>query len=313
MEEAVRGGRAGWGTAVALSVAVLAFSAFDALALVFLPMSLLLVALPGQRRLVWVLAGALLFLVALGLSAGSFAVLSQGWGLTLGALFLVVTLVRPEWSVIARALTAVGSTVGMATIAVVSSGQLAGFERLVRDHLETVSSATIGDLQTRIPDSEWLAELQAAAQQVSEFQVELFPALLALQSVAALALASWWVRRLGRSDSGAFEVAPLAEFSFNDQLIWVLIAGVILLLLPIGGGVDRIATNVLVFMGALYALRGFGVFIYLAIASRSIATMVLGAIAFIFLYPVALTAALLMGVGDTWLDVRRRAETANPT
>ena len=41
--------------------------------------------------------------------------------------------------------------------------------------------------------------------------------------------------------------------------------------------------------------------------------MVFGVIALIFLYPVAFTAALLMGVGDTWLDVRRRVAQTDPS
>jgi uncharacterized protein YybS (DUF2232 family) len=141
----------------------------------------------------------------------------------------------------------------------------------------------------------------------------MFPALLALQSLVALALASWWVRRLGRSNSEAFQLAQLRDFRFNDELIWILIGALILYLLPLVELVDRIALNMILFMMVLYALRGLAVFVFLASGARSIATMVFGAVALLFLYPVAFMAALLMGVGDTWLDVRRRVAKANPT
>jgi len=172
---------------------------------------------------------------------------------------------------------------------------------------------TLADLQTRMPESAWLADLRAATERIGTLQTRLFPALLGLQSLAALALASWWIRRMGRSRSRAFRLDPLREFRFPDELIWILIGALALTLVPVWPGASRVALNVLVFMGALYALRGLAIFVFLATGSRSIPTMVLGTIALVFLYPVAFTAALLMGVGDTWLDVRRRVVLARPT
>jgi len=48
-----------WSTAIALSVAVLLLSVFDAVPLVALPLAVLLVALPAERRWKWVAVGAL--------------------------------------------------------------------------------------------------------------------------------------------------------------------------------------------------------------------------------------------------------------
>ena len=58
-----------------------------------------------------------------------------------------------------------------------------------------------------------------------------FPALLALQSLAALALAWATYHRLGRARLGA-PLEPLREFRFNDQLVWGLIVGLTIVLLP---------------------------------------------------------------------------------
>ena len=52
-------------------------------------------------------------------------------------------------------------------------------------------------------------------------------------------------------------------------LIWVLIVALAVVLLPLGDVGTRIALNGLVFMGALYALRGLAVFVFLASGSRS--------------------------------------------
>jgi hypothetical protein len=313
MEEAVEGGRGRWSTAIALSFVVLVLSIFDALALVVLPLAILIVALPAEKRARWVAVGIALWLLAFLFSGGELAMLSRGWALMLGALFLVLTLARPVWDVTTRALLATAIGVVLGGVALAISGQADELDANVRQHLTTVSTLTLGDLQSRMPDSPWLAELRTATEQIADLQADLFVAMLALQSVAALALVAWWIRRIGRSDSEAFVLGRLREFRFNDQLIWILIAGVVALLLPLNSLGERIAINTLVFMAAIYALRGLAVFVFLATESKSVPTMVLGALAFVFLYPIALTAALMMGVGDTWLDVRRRVAAATPT
>ncbi len=313
MEEAVGGGRGRWSAAIGLSIGVLLLSVLDALALVLLPLAILMVGWPSDRRAKWLVAGVLLWLLGVLVVGGPFALLSRGWALLLGGVYLALSLIRPEWPVTSRALAATGVALGIGAAGLVLSGQAGAFDTQIREHFAAMSSLTVADLQERMPDSQWVAELRGATEQISAAQARLFPALLALQSLVALALASWWVRWLGRARSGAFELRRLRDFRFNDQLIWLLIAGLVLLVLPFGAGAQRMAINMIVFMTALYALRGLAVFMYLAVGSRSIPTMVFGVIALIFLYPVAFTAALLMGVGDTWLDVRRRVAQTDPS
>jgi Predicted membrane protein (DUF2232) len=314
VEEAVaEGGRGRWSAAIGLSVAVLLLAVFDALALVLLPLAILLVGLPGERRMKWVAAGVILWAVAIVLSAGDLSALSRGWALMLGATYLMLTLIRPEWTVISRALAAVGIGLGAGGLGLLLSGQAAVLDGMVQSHFESIAAISLGNLQTQMPDATWLTDLRATTEQLASLQADMFPALLALQSIAALALASWWTRRIGRSGSASFALHRLRDFRFNDQLIWFLITALIVLLLPLGEMADRIALNGLVFMVALYALRGLAVFVFLATGSRSVPTMLIGAVALVVLYPVAFTAALLMGVGDTWLDVRRRVAGPKPT
>ena len=59
-------------------------------------------------------------------------------------------------------------------------------------------------------------------------------------------------------------------------------------------------------------LDGLGVFVFLAGGAPSFLTVMFGALMAIFLYPLVLTAAVLVGLGDTWLDVRGRAAAAPP-
>jgi hypothetical protein len=305
--------RGRWSAAVGLTLAVLLLAVFDALALVLLPLAMLLIVLPAERRAGWVVAGVALWFLALLFSGGPLGEVSRGWALMLAAIYYVVTLARPEWPVTSRTLVSVGVAAGAGFLGLLATGQLAALDALVESHFTTVSALTMGNLQNGLPDSSWAADLRAATEMIGQWQARLFPALLALQSLAALALASWWVRRIGRSEGESFALAPLADFRFNDQLIWLLIGALLVMLLPFGAGVNRLSLNVLVFMVALYALRGLAVFVFLAKGSRSVPTMVLGSLALVFLYPVAITAAVLMGVGDTWLDVRKRVAVARPT
>jgi hypothetical protein len=79
---------------------------------------------------------------------------------------------------------------------------------------------------------------------------------------------------------------------------------------PLGEGAARAGYNLLLFMSALYALRGLAVFVFLARGAPTATSIVLGALATLLFYPVVFTAALLVGLGDTWLDVRGRVVAA---
>ena len=212
MEEAVEGGRGRWSTAIGLSFLVLVLSIFDALALLVLPLALLMIALPAQKRGRWLVVGALLWALAFLVSSGELAIVSRGWALMLGAVFVVLTLARPSWDVTSRALVSTAMSLSVSGVALLLTGQADELDAAVRRHLTDVSVLTIGDLQSRMPDSAWLADLRTATQQIAEAQALLFIALLALESVAALALAAWWIRRVGRSDSEAFVLARLRDF-----------------------------------------------------------------------------------------------------
>ena len=66
----------------------------------------------------------------------------------------------------------------------------------------------------------------------------------------------------------------------------------------------------MVFMGALYALRGSAVFMFIS-GGLSVFGYVMLAIALVLAAPVVLGVAMVVGIGDTWFDVRARLrETA---
>jgi hypothetical protein len=310
VEEGSGVARGRWGTAIALTMAVVFLSVFDAVPLVALPLAVLLMALPAQDRWRWIAAGSLLWIVAVLLPGGTLATVGRGWSLLLASTFLFATMARPAWGVFPRAMAALGVTFGVGLLYLLVSGSATEIDWLVREHYQAVSSLAVGDLAARAPQSGWVQELSTATDRMATLQWRLFPAMLALQSLAALALASWWVARLKRAANGPLGLRPLREFRFSDQLVWLLVAGLMLLLIPGGELATRMGQNVLLFMGTLYALRGVGVFVFLVGRAPSWFAVVFGAFAAIFLYPLVLTAAVLVGLGDTWLDVRGRAALA---
>ena len=139
--------------------------------------------------------------------------------------------------------------------------------------------------------------------QTAELQALVFPALLCLESIAALGVAWWIYVRLAHGASGS--LSPLREFRFNDQLIWLLIGGLVLVVLDPGTHWSRAGSNALVFMCALYAVRGAGVVAFMS-GGLSLFGGALLLFGLVFVAPVIFAGALVIGVGDTWLDVRER-------
>jgi hypothetical protein len=132
----------------------------------------------------------------------------------------------------------------------------------------------------------------------------LFPSLAALEALAALALAWALYHRIGRARIGP-PLAAIRDFRFNDHMVWGVVAGLGLVLLPGIALVRAIGANLLLFFGALYTMRGVGVFMWMASPGR-LATAMLVVIALLF-WNVLGVMALGLGVGDTWLDWRNRA------
>jgi uncharacterized protein YybS (DUF2232 family) len=134
----------------------------------------------------------------------------------------------------------------------------------------------------------------------------LYPALLALESLAALAVAWSLFHRVSRTRIGP-PLAPLREFRFSDQFVWGLIVGLLALILPSLRSVQGPGVNLLLFFGTLYALRGLGVLAWFFTPSRSVTAVLVGVALLLLMRDGAAFALGLVGIGDTWLDWRNRA------
>ena len=104
---------------------------------------------------------------------------------------------------------------------------------------------------------------------------QLFPSLLALESLAVLALAWGLYHRVSRARIGP-PLAPLKEFRFNDQLVWGLVAGITAVAVPTLTAFRVVGLNLLMFFGALYALRGLGVLTWFFAPGRLMVALTIG-------------------------------------
>jgi hypothetical protein len=59
-------------------------------------------------------------------------------------------------------------------------------------------------------------------------------------------------------------------------------------------------------MGALYALRGAAVVVFLY-GGLNLLGMIVFVFGLLFVAPIVVMAAMVIGIGDTWLDLRSRA------
>lgn len=161
-------------------------------------------------------------------------------------------------------------------------------------------------------DSATTALMDRAEQSVAGLPVlarSVLPSLLALQTLVAMAMAWALFHRVSRTRLGE-PLAPLREFRFNDHWIWSVIVGLVVALLPALQVLQPLGVNLLVFFGALYALRGVAVLSWFLRPSRSLLGLLVGVALVLLLRDSAAIAFGMVGLGDTWADWRRRIRPA---
>jgi hypothetical protein len=253
--------------------------------------------------------------------------LVRGWSLLLAGAFGLVCLFGTARPFFSRALTASFLAI---TLVLMMSGRgpltparvgLAVKAELARRNTETLAMFRAAlqqhpDVVKSMPQVASLpTEVENQLQVMADAGTRLYPSLLLLESLAALALAWSTYHRLARTRLGA-PLGRLRDFRFNDQLVWGLIAGVTIVFIPSLENLDAAGRNLLVFFGALYAVRGFGVLSWFLAPGALAAALLVGfamlwwpvlnAVAALGFMLLAL-AAFGLGLGDTWADWRSRA------
>ena len=295
-------GDRGWGRVLALSFVCIALFPFQPALLVFVPFGLLALALPPYRP-VTVAAGLILLAGALvGIRPEGQAAIQRGWVLVVGGWFVLAVTLLPRHRFVSRGLLALaGGLVSVVGFLALRSDALARLDATISGQLRDTASMTAraagrlpGRMGSLTPDM---------IRQVTEVQVLLYPAMFALATLAGLAVAWWAWGRLAMRPDGS--LAPLRDFRFSDGLVWVLILGLVLVLLPRTPELaTRAGTNLLVFIGALYALRGVGVLLFLSGVPGPLG-LLLTALAVVLVAPLVMVTTFFVGLFDTWLDIRR--------
>lgn len=338
-------GERGWGKVILALLAFLVIPTipqFRALLPVEQTMVLFVPALAACTLVGWWAGGrALLALAWVGLAGyvatrapganDAFQNLAVGWSLVLAGAFGLVCLFNPQKAFFQRGLTALSLAVLLAlimsTIGPVSGQQMsvAVREEITRRNVDAMRALN-GFIQqhaedwnritTRMPEVAQLPmQIEQQLTAIGGAGQVLYPSMLALQSLVALALAWAVYHRISRARVGP-QLGALRDFRFNDQLVWGLIVGLTIVFLPNLASVRSLGRNLLVFFGALYALRGLGVLSwFMAPGALAVGATVgfamlwwpvlnaIAAVGFLFLA----IAAFGLGLGDTWADWRNRA------
>lgn len=297
--------------ALALALSV---SPISPVLLVSIPLGIMLVALRPTDLLGLLTGAALLALAFLSWESmqGPEWFAHRSWPVLLGSAFVAMTLLLRESDLLTRSLGAV-ATAGVAVLAVglLRPSVVAGLDGWMAEQIQLAAVVLLQWSQTAAGSPEVAASVGAAILRWAEIQQQIYPALLALASLPALAI-GWFL--LGRLTGRPEALPPLGEFRFNDHLVWLFVAGLSLFILSSGGGLERVGANAAIFMAALYVVRGGAVVGWLLrAADASIWSWLLLALATVLLYPVALGAAFVFGIGDTWLDVRERFRARSST
>jgi hypothetical protein len=282
----------------------------------------------GWLAVMWV-ALALVVLASTPVVRPAYASLERGWSVLLaGAFGLVCETSPPGTRFFPRALTALALSVSIAgLLAATTPGGLRSTTDAASGDADARPNAALLWMRMGEQSPEWQqwrttnagSSFDAAVQtadsvltSLPQDAVPFFPGLLALESLGALALCWGLYHRISRTRLGD-QLVPLRDFRFSDHLVWGLIAGVVLFVLPVPGAWRGTGMNLLLFFGALYAVRGLGVVVWYLEASGAgpplIAALVV--LALVLSAPAVLGLGLV-GLGDTWMDWRHRPGGATP-
>ncbi len=135
---------------------------------------------------------------------------------------------------------------------------------------------------------------------------DLYPGILVITALVGGWLAWGWYHRIAARPLGVGP-RPIGELRFNDQLIWALIGALALTVMNVSGTIELVASNLLFVLGALYWARGLAITRYV-MARLPAPPLFKVAVTALLVLPLAFGGWLLIGVADTWLDIRRRLQ-----
>jgi len=259
---------------------------------------LLLLGRPGTaREWLWIVAAMALATMATAVGARSVAqeVVLAAAALFTG-IFLAMLLVRPGSAFVRAALAALATAVAVAAgCAAVGLGWDAIHQALQSQLLDAMSLVVD---QSGLPEAS-VAELR----EMMTWMARAYPGLAALGAMGGGSLAVALAARIARRPIVP-SPGPLAGFRFNDHLVWGAVVTLGLFLLPLRDPWADLVLNLVVIWAGLYAARGWAIVLTAARRwpSGLAVALFLGAV---LLLPYVLSGLLILGLADTWIDIRR--------
>jgi predicted membrane protein DUF2232 len=286
---------------------------------------------PPWLAIVWV-AVAIVTVRAFPSPVSVLSSMAQGWAILVAALFGLLSLAGDSRTrFFPRALAAIAVALAIAGSAMLVSGvSEKTLARTVGNEIAARPNLALDEWRetTALPEyRQMLANMTADSagsgayvQQIEQelaivpiqWGQKLFVALLALESLAVLALGWGLYHRISRTRIGP-PLAQLRDFRFNDELVWGLIVGIVFIILPrathASGGWSVVGYNLVLFFGTLYALRGLGVFAWFVRSARFGAVTLVAiavVVGFLAITSILAPALALIGLGDTFEDWRAK-------
>lgn len=203
-----------------------------------------------------------------------------------------------------------GAAVGLAIGAVLAPTAVGSWEAALERGLAVGGEQAIERYRLLGMDEATLRTLEGVTAEAAGWLVRLWPALVAL----TLWLGAWLAYRLlgrwGRVTAPLgrrLRRRPFVRFRLSEPVVWALIAGLAAMWVPLEM-VRRVAANVLVIAAILCALQGLAVGAWwlnrrgMGVGARFLLVVVM----LVFLPPVVLVGAVLLGLAEHWLALRER-------
>lgn len=293
----------GWRSAAALLAVVFFAFGVNAGVLLAIPF-LLLVGMKGIRGLGTFAAVVFAMLVTVAGVRDGVWFMDRAWALLVGGLFVAASLARPTSKLSTRALMAVlGAGAVTGGFMALRAGAWGAVDWAINDRVQFTIAQMLDQVESLRGGEALAPALVVSMYDMAEAQMEVFPAITGITSMAALCVAWWTYARLTNSrESG---LGRLKDFRFNDQLVWVFVGGLLLLVTRAGEPLGRVGANAVVFMGALCAVRGAAVVVFVSGGVSLIGFFVV-AVGLVLVPALVLGGALVIGLSDVYLDVRGR-------
>ncbi len=155
-----------------------------------------------------------------------------------------------------------------------------------------------------------VAELERWFESGVRILADQYAAMLAIQLLAGLGLAAAVYYRVGREPQG-IPPGRFRDFRFSEHLGWVGAVSLVAVLIPRLAAAKGAALNLLMVAGVLYGLRGaavtaFGIGL---LGGAGCGAAALFALLALFVLPAVVVGAIVLGVVDAGMDLRKRWAT----